>query len=44
MVGRAIAAVLDHGLVDRGDIVLVLAGTSGARRAAAADVLRVVRA
>jgi pyruvate kinase len=44
MVGRAIAAVLDHGLVDRGDIVLVVAGTSGARRAAAADGLRVVRA
>jgi pyruvate kinase len=44
MVGQAIATVVDRGLVDRGDIVLVLAGTSGRRRAAATDVLRIVRA
>ncbi len=44
MVERAVATVVAHGLVDRGDTVLVLAGTSGARHAAATDVLRVVRA
>jgi pyruvate kinase len=44
MVARAVAAVVDHGLVDRGDIVLVLAGTTGGHRAASTDVLRLVRA
>jgi pyruvate kinase len=45
MVARAVATVVGHGLVDRGDTVLVLAGTSDAGHAAAAtDVLRLVRA
>ena len=44
MVGRAIETAIDHGLVDHGDVVLVLAGVPDGRSGAATDILRIVRA
>jgi pyruvate kinase len=44
MVGRAIETAVDRGLVNHGDIVLVLAGDPDLQSGAATDVLRIVRA
>jgi pyruvate kinase len=43
MVRFAVQAAMDHGLVDRGEVVLVLAGAPGRTSGAATDVLRIVR-
>jgi pyruvate kinase len=43
MVRFAVETALDHGLVDHGDVVLVLAGAPGGTTGAATDALRIVR-
>jgi pyruvate kinase len=43
MVRFAVQGAMDHGLVDRGEVVLVLAGAPGRTSGAATDVLRIVR-
>jgi pyruvate kinase len=43
MVRSAVESAMDQGLVDHGDVVLVLAGAPGRTSGAATDVLRIVR-
>jgi pyruvate kinase len=43
MVRFAVETAVNHGLVDHGDVVLVLAGAPDRRSGAATDVLRIVR-
>jgi len=42
MVWSAVETALDHGLVEHGDVVLVLAGAPDRRSGAATDILRIV--
>jgi pyruvate kinase len=43
MVWFAVETAVQHGLIDHGDIVLVLAGAPDRHSAAATDVLRIVQ-
>jgi pyruvate kinase len=42
MVWSAVETALNHGLVEHGDVVLVLAGAPDRRSSAATDILRIV--